>query len=366
MIPVQVQAAVGAGGGVLVATPPEVAQPATPAAVVGLETDEPEEGAALTRALRRAFAARGLSGGKEVNLSELRLALGCKTRAPACLARGGAMLDARRLIYGTLHRAKGGGWTLEATLLEVEGGTTTQASMTLTDADIEGPRIDATASAIADRLAPDTVVSAPPEHGSHGLVTPPPPPPPEASPRPADDDIDDDGLRWGWVKPQPRWKWVGFGVSAGLFAVSAASTVGMSVWLVSREGGFRTKLLEAAEASLTDSNPLNDVDPNMSAGIDLCEYAGQHPDAGQPGQVRNVSVVQVCRQGDDVRRATLGTGIATGVSLAATLTFGVLLFVRRGPAKSGADARAWRRHGLAVGLGPARGQGLSLRLGGRF
>ncbi|MCA9711915.1 MAG: hypothetical protein KDK70_39120, partial [Myxococcales bacterium] len=56
---------------------PAEADARAPAAVLGLDAEEVTVGARLTRALRTAFAARGLGGGQEAGLPELRLALGC-------------------------------------------------------------------------------------------------------------------------------------------------------------------------------------------------------------------------------------------------------------------------------------------------
>jgi hypothetical protein len=355
-----------------------VAREAAPAAVVGLDAEAPEQGAALTRALRRAFAARGLSGGDEVNLSELRLALGCKPATPQCLARGGELLGARRLIYGTLRRAEGQGWALEATLLEVDGGATATATLWIADADLEPGRVDATAEAVADRLAPDTAISGRPE-ASSGEVAAAPPPPPEVEPfegaEPAHegdaeqpDGRSDGKLRWGWVKPQPRWKWAAFGSSLAVTVVFGGATLGMGVWLTSRSGGFRKKLTEAAEDSLLDDSPLNDVDPNLPMGTSLCEYARSRPTnengepLGMPGEVRNSSVTDVCNQGETVRNAEVATGVLTAVGAAATVAFTLVLFTHREPARTS----TWRRRGLHVGLDPVRGQGLSARVGGRF
>lgn len=351
---------------------PTAAREAAPAAVVGLDADAPAQGATLTRAMRRAFAARGLSGGEEVNLSELRLALGCKGTSPECLAKGGERLGARRLIYGTLRRAEGEGWLLEATLLEVESGAVTSTRMPLTDADLEADRIDATAEAIASRLAPDVAISNAPAQGSGELATPPPPPPPP-EPEPAgstDAPAEErEGKLWfGWERPQPRWKLVGFGVSTGLLVVSGAATIGMGVWLTSKNGGFRARILEAAEASLTDSNELNDVDPSFPEAIDLCDYAAARPTdsngnpLGEPGQVRNSSVVKACNDGDNIRTAQIGTGIMAGISGVSTVVFTLLLLVHRKPARES----AWQRHRLQVGMDPAREGGLTLRVGGRF
>jgi hypothetical protein len=382
-----------------IAAPPSTAGDTAPAAVVGLEADAPVQGAALTQALRRAFAARGLSGGEEVNLAELRLALGCKDSSPECLAKGGSLVRARRLIYGTLRRGgtlqrggtlrrgEAGTWSLELTLVEAESGAATTETRRLTDADLAPDRIDATADAIADRLAPDTAVSPTPDATTGGLATPPPPPP-EPVERSDEAPTRDGRVRWGWVKPQPRWKWIGFGVGAGLTVAGFVPAIGMSVWLSSRPGGFRGELIDAAEASLTDFqtdpstgepltdengnpqlNTINDVDPNLPGGVDLCAFARDRPTdsngvpLGHPGTVRNASVVRVCNKGDAIRTGSVAATIVGGVGLATTVVFTILLFVHREPARR---SSTWRRHGMMVGIDPVRGDGVSLRMGGRF
>lgn len=344
------------------------AREAAPAAVVGLDTDAPEQGAALTRALRKAFAARGLSGGEDVNLSELRLALGCKGSSPKCLAKGGALVGARRLIYGTLRR-NGGAWALDVTLVEVDRGAATSASLVLTTAELAADRIDRIAEEVADRLAPETAATTAPTQGTGELAVPSPQPPEpvevaeDGRDEPTDDDAGAGKLRWGYVRPQPRWKWIGFGVSAGVTVATGAAAIGMTVWLTSKNGGFRGQLIDAANASLSDANPLNDVDPNLPAGINLCDYARENTDPTMPDRVRNAAVSQVCNHADTMRRRQLATGITSAVGLVATAAFTVALLVHREPAR----ASTWRRHGLHVGVDPAtRGQGLSLRVGGRF
>lgn len=347
------------------------AREAAPAAVVGLDTDAPEQGAALTRALRKAFAARGLSGGEEVNLSELRLALGCKGSSPKCLAKGGSLVGARRLIYGTLRR-NGGAWALDVTLVEVDGGAATSASLVLTTAELAADRIDRVAEEVADRLAPDTAAATAPAQGTGELAVPSPQstepvevPEYDGGDEPTNDEAGAAAgkLRWGYVRPQPRWKWIGLGVSAGVTVATGAAAIGMTVWLTSNNGGFREQLIDAANASLFDANPLNDVDPNLPGGVDLCDYARESTDPTMPDRVRNAAVTKVCNDGDTMRRRQLATGITSAVGLVATAAFTVALLVHREPAR----ASTWRRHGLHVGVDPAtRGQGLSLRVAGRF
>lgn len=335
---------------------------AAPAAVVGLETDWPEQGAALTQALRKAFAARGLSGGKEVDLAELRLALGCKGTSPKCLAKGGSVVGARRLVYGTLRR-DAGIWALEVTLIEVDGGATTSASLVVTNAELAADRIGYVAEEVVDRLAPDTVAMTTPGQGTGGLAEPPSTDP-DAGP---DDDAEGDAgkgkLHWGWVKPQPRWKLAGFGLGVTFAALGLGTVVGTGVWLTSKNGGFRRQLIEAAENSLIDASPVNDVDPTMTGGVGLCTYAQESTDPSMPDRVRNAEVSRVCQKGDSIERVQVLGGVVAGVGLTATAAFTLLLFLHREPAR----ASTWRRHRMQVGLDPAaRGQGLSLRVGGQF
>src|SRR5262245_26901882 len=84
-----------------------------PASVLGLESDDGNAGEALTKALRKAFAKRGLAGGQEMSLSELRLTMGCSGDDPKCLAEGGKAIEVQRLVYGTLKKTGGGGFTLQ-------------------------------------------------------------------------------------------------------------------------------------------------------------------------------------------------------------------------------------------------------------
>src|SRR5688572_7237101 len=53
-----------------------------PASVLGLESEDAAAGEALTKSLRKAFAKRGLAGGQEMSLSELRLTMGCSGDDP--------------------------------------------------------------------------------------------------------------------------------------------------------------------------------------------------------------------------------------------------------------------------------------------
>ncbi|MEX1362107.1 MAG: hypothetical protein AB1Z98_03225 [Nannocystaceae bacterium] len=343
-----------------------------PAAVLGLDAGDSQHGEALTDALRRAFARRGLSGGAETTLVQLRQSLGCSGDEPSCLRGGGSMLGARRLIYGQLGSDGAGAWTLELAVLEVETERVTATSSVLGPDDLEAGSIDATAERLAAALVPEVAASpvdVAPAGAAPSLVRappPPPPPPPDAAARPLADDEPASRKR-GLVRPRPTpvWKWVGLGTSAGLFAVSLGSTIGMGVWLVGRNG-FRADLLEAADNSLTDDNALNDVDPNQSG--DICAAAAASPvdddgmSLGWGGEITNATIFEVCRRARYVRYGQLFAAGVAAVSGVSTVVFTTLLFVRPRRSKG---ASAWRRHRLHLGVDPTR-RGLALQLGGRF
>src|SRR5690606_1959773 len=87
--------------------------------VLDLEGDDDAKAAALTRALRGQFAARGVGGGKEMSAIELKLTMGCDDPpAPACMASGGKTLGVKQMVYGTLKKA-GAGFAVDLVLLDV-------------------------------------------------------------------------------------------------------------------------------------------------------------------------------------------------------------------------------------------------------
>lgn len=342
-----------------------------PATVLGLDAEQTAVGARLTTALRRAFAARGLGGGEEANLSELRLALGCRTDTPECLAGGGQLLRSRRLIYGSLHKFESGRWALDLSVLEVEAvEIAAHETFKIQGADLAPARIDRLAQDLVDRLLSDEFRSTIPEF-SAADASPPPPPPPQVEG--GDSDSARDG-KWefGLQRPTPRWKWAGFGVSLGVGLVAVAGSIGTTVWIVAHDNnsfGFRPRLIEAANNSLRNPNPDNQVNP-MTVD-DICEYNVTNED-GSPlvaddtgiEGARNLGVANVCNLGEKVQTTNVVFNIVAGVGLLSTVVFTGLLLVHRKPRSP--VARTWRRRDLRLGLGPTWGQGSALRLGGRF
>jgi hypothetical protein len=304
-------------------------------AVLGLDGDvtaaEP-----LTRGLRKAFAARGIGGGDEMTLAELRLTMGCTGDAPRCLAEGGATLGFSKMAYGSVRPAAGGGWQVDLTLLEVATGEVLHHWNGEVGGDeLEAASLDATSERVTASLFGERV-----------------PPPEQAAPLPP---AARGKLVWGNDSPRPAWKWAGFGVSAGLLVAGAVTGAVTSAML---KGKLRDDLVQAAEDSLTDGKPANDVDP--ATNQDLCVAARAEP-PGEPGTVTNSAVTDVCNRGDAIAATATGSWIATGILAVPTVIFTVLLFVHR---ERPAAARL-RRHGVFAGASPLRG-GAGFAAGFRF
>jgi len=338
-----------------------------PASVLGLDGKDANANNTLTNALRKAFANRGLSGGEEISLEEMRLTMGCGNDEVSCLAEGGKTLGVRRLVFGYLKPSGGGQYQLEIQILDVETGKVeAQASVAVTKAELGADQVDAKATAIVNQLMPAEEV---------GNDLPPRPDPlPETGPAevdPAEEEPPppkEGGVYFGLEKPTPGWKWGAFATTLSLTVLAGGATIGTGVWLRLKNGGFRKELVDAARASLSDTNELNDVDPNLPEGVNLCDFARSRPTdengtvLGMPGQVRNSAVVKVCNKGDTVRTVQIAAGAATAVFGVATLVFtGLLVIHKRKPAAS-----AMLRHGVTLGVGPGVQGGVTVAGGLRF
>ncbi|MCA9709981.1 MAG: hypothetical protein KDK70_29350, partial [Myxococcales bacterium] len=275
-----------------------------------------------------------------------------------------------------------GRWTLELSILEVESARVTgQLILALAGSDLTPARIDATAEDVVTRLLPDELDPTRPD--AAGPLGEPPPPPsseidPGVEPEPAPP-VEERHRRlvWGYQRPTPRWKWAGFGASAGLSVVGIAVVVGTAVYL---QRGFREDLEAAASATL-DKPEFNQVPLTLPAYVSLCDYNRYHYDVvsntyirgaqsigsnGVPG-ARDQGVAEVCTRGENVKTTNTAALVVTGVSLVSTAVFTTLLFVHRAAREpSRATARAWSRRGLRVDLSPAVGRGATLGVHGRF
>lgn len=338
-----------------------------PASVLGLDGGDANVNAKLTAALRKAFANRGLSGGEEISLEEMRLTMGCANDEVACLAEGGKTLGVRRLVFGYLRPGSGGGVELDIQILDVTSGQLeAQTSVAISKAELAPSKIDAKATAIVSKLMP--------ANSSESDLPPRPDPLPETDiePEPELEEPEkekkprDGALYWGLEDPTPRWKWAAFGTSLGVTVAMAGLTIGTGVWITAADKarfGFRQRLLAAAESSLREDDPFNRVDPEMSG--DLCGYNSTDDD-GNPlsAGVRHEGVGRACTLGKDAERNLPIFGAVTAVAGVTTLAFlGVLLIHKRKPV-----ADAMLRHGVRLGVAPQLdGQrGLSLSGGLRF
>jgi hypothetical protein len=319
--------------------------------VLGLESDDAAAGEALSKALRKAFAKRGMSGSQEMSLLELRLTMGCDGDAPKCLAEGGKAIEARRLVYGYLRKT-GGSYQLKIYMLDVASATVDRdATQPLSPADLSPGKIDATAAKIVAGMMPEeSDPEATPE--TIGELQPEPQVTPDQPPKPKPERR----YAWGLDRPVPTWKKVGVGVSGGLLVVGLASAIGLTVAL---KVSLRKKLLAEVDGSQTDENKNNDI--SRSEG-DLCAAARKKPPLEtNPNRVTNAKVTQVCNTADGVATAQMAAWIGTAVFGVATATFVTLLFVhKRKPGPS-----AWQRRNPTFGLAP-NGGGLTFGGGMRF
>ena len=126
--------------------------------------------------------------------------------------------------------------------------------------------------------------------------------------------------------------------------------------MIADGGPVYDDLIKAAEDSLTDNKPANDIPPDSDA--DLCVLARAEP-PGEPGTVTNASVTKVCNKADALElTANVGWGLTAAFG-AATVIFTVLLFVH----KEKPGSAALRRRDLQLGVAPQPG---GFALGGRF
>jgi hypothetical protein len=357
-------ASASAGPGTSLAALTAAAVVAEPASVLGLEGDDGKANDALTRALRKAFAARGYAGGEEISLAELRLSMGCEGNDPACLAEGGDALGVERIVYGSLT-PEGGGYSLSLKILNVaDADVERETTVPVEKKDLEPDRIDAAAATIVDSMFPSegddelpeaTTAVRPGEEGDDAAVD-------DAPKRESD-------YEWGAYQPRPRWKKIGLGVSAGLMAVSLAGGIifGVPALLSTRKKGrLYEDLIKAADASLTDSEAeiaagstpgFNDVDRTIVQEIcsDAPGSGGAReqltPDGpnSQSG-VRNRDITKQCTKGETY--ATIGTAswVTFGVATASTILFTTLMFVH----KKGKGESALLRRGVQFGAAPTR------------
>ena len=337
-----------------------VAQEMAPASVLGLDGEDVKAAQDLTVALRAAFKKRGLSGGEELSVVEMRLTMGCENLEPACMAEGGKTLGVDRLIYGNLQPQGPGKFQLELEVLDVQAGVIeVQTSEPITADEMSPGNIDAKALAIVNGLLgseddPESVPSAgttlPDEPIDDGGTEPLPP-----------DEPREKRYWFGREENTPTWKKAGLGVSATL---AALGLVGVFVFAIpslrsERGKGWTHKLVsDAAKDSQSTPQPVN---PDQGT-TQICKEARDEPNPEQPGKVYNKEVGEACQISEGAAIAGTASLVTLAVGGVLTATFTTLMFVHK--KKSPSDT-ALRRHDVRLGISPTRG-GISLGSQFRF
>lgn len=144
---------------------------------------------------------------------------------------------------------------------------------------------------------------------------------------------------------------IGLGVSAGLGG--AALAAGVATWVLARTGGsLHREVFAAAQASVADDDPLNDVPPNLPASQNYCEFARTSTPAPDP------ALLGLCDRHDKLRAASITSYAIAGLLGAAVITFAALYGESR-------QMRRTARRPLRLELGQLPG-GLWLGGAGRF
>jgi hypothetical protein len=344
----------------LIAATPGSAWASDKTTYLGLE-GEGDPVTALSDALRWDLGQRGRDDGNTMSLAELKLTMGCGDDDFACLAQGGQALGSEEFVFGRMSPSEAG-WTVELVALDVATGKVIhEVSRELSHEQIAAASVAKTATSLIDQLyglapAPAEVPgSATEPAGDDGGETSEDDPgdPDSRKPEPRDSGA----LVWGPYKPRPTWKKVGVGVSGALTVAALATAIGTTV-AISPNGPVRKELLAAAEASLTDDRPSNDIDPNTDQ--DLCPLARAAPDPTRPNEVTNAAMSKICTKADNLAVAATASWIATGVFAASTVVFTTLLFVHKDKPEV---AKLIERE---VGFGGAPLQAGGFVLGGSF
>lgn len=313
---------------------------------------------ALADALRWELGQRGRDDGRTMSLAELEMTMGCGDDDVGCYAQGGESLGSEELVYGTMTKS-GSGWTVKLTTINVaQKAVTKTISEDLSDKDLSEGAVAATASSLLNALyeVKATDSDRPPEDQDPDAI----PPAPEGGVDEPDEPKDaNGGLIWGPYSPRPKWKPIALGVTGGLTVAALGTAIGLTV-AIGNNGPIRKDLLAAAEASLTDGKPSNDVDPNSSG--DLCQLAQSPPDPSKPNEVTNAAVTKVCIKADNVATAATLTWVVTGVFAVATAAFTVLLFVH----KDTPTTAALRKRNVRFGAAPIGGGGFMAGGGMQF
>ncbi|NVB38947.1 hypothetical protein G6O69_13985 [Pseudenhygromyxa sp. WMMC2535] len=325
----------------------EAAQPESTTTFLGVE-GEGEPVSALSDALRWDLTQRGRDDGRTMTLAELKLTMGCGEADVPCFAEAGKTLGSQELVYATMTKY-GDNWKINLVLLNINTGSIQkEIERVLTPAELAETKMAETAANMINELYEIEITAddIPPSVSEEGEGA-------EGSAEPEGREPKDSGtLIWGPYEPRPRWKKVGVGVMGGLTVAALGTAIGTGVAV---RGPVRKELIAAAEASLEDNKPGNDIDPHTNG--DLCVLARAEP---EPGAVTNGAVTTVCNKADALATTATVSWVATGVFFVGTAVFTTLLFVH----KEDPTVATLIEHDVQIGGAPLEGQGFML--GGSF
>ncbi len=336
--------------GLLTATP-GVAWADDKTTFLGLE-GEGDPVTTLSDALRWDLNQRGRDDGNTMTLAELKLTMGCGDNDLSCLAQGGQALGSQEFVFGSM-RKNGSSWTIKLQSLDVATGELNNSvEREVPAAALSEEALGKTAASLIDELyelapAPEVTPGGEGEIGDGGKTG-------DQTDNGTDDHPSSSGaLIWGSYSPRPTWKYVGVGVSGALTVAALGTAIGTTI-AIGPDGSIHERILTAAEDSLLDDKPSNDVDPHTEG--DLCTLAKRVPDPNKPNEVANGTITELCYKADHLATTATISWVATGVFAASTVLFTTLLFVHK-------DKRAVAKlidHDLGIGGAPLRDGGFVL------
>ena len=299
---------------------------------------------ALSDAIRWDLNQRGMDDGSTMTLAEFKLTLGCGDDDISCFAMGGETLGSTQLVFGTAVK-QGSNYFVTLQALDVTSGELqNKIERTISFVELSEAQLGKTAASLVDEL--------------YGLAVPEEETPVEEVPieevvEEEPERVPEGALVWGGYSPRPGWKYAGVGISGALTLASLGTAVA-STLMIGEKGSIRRDMIIAAENSLIDDKPSNDVDPTAD---DLCALAEAPPDPARPDEVTNAAVTQLCIKSRNTATVATAAWIGTAVFGVSTVLFTTLLFVHKNKNKTAAKLY---RHGVGIGGGPTPDGGFML------
>lgn len=259
----------------LLAATPGVAWAEDKTTFLGLE-GEGDPVTALADAIRWDLNQRGRDDGNTMSLAELKLTMGCGDDDLPCLAQGGQALGSQEFVFGTMNRS-GAAWTIKLQSLNIGTGELNNAiEREVSAADLSEASLGKTAASLIDELYKITPTAADmPPVGDDSTTDGATDGATQTDVQPDDEPRRSGRVIWGPYSPRPAWKFVGVGISGAITLAALGTAIGTTIQ-IGPNGSIREDLLAAAQASIEDDRPSNDIDPNIDG--DLCPLARLAPD----------------------------------------------------------------------------------------